>query len=407
MRGSDIWLLTERDAPRGRVVHVKAAAPAFSGAREVVPQGKALMRALFAARDAVYVQELDGGVGRLRKFSGRGGGGTVSSVKLPFEGALTFIFADPRRDGVIAALESWVRPEEIIKVLPSGTTTPTAWVAKPPIDVSGFASEQVFATAKDGTRIPVSVVYKKGTPRDGSAPTMIDAYGSYAVSSDPYFAPRFIAWIERGGVWATAHVRGGGEYGREWHEAGRLLNKPNTWRDLIAAAELLVEQRWTSPSKLSIRGGSAGGITVGRALTERPDLFSAVISQVGVSNPLRAEFSQNGPPNVPEFGSVETENGFKGLYEMDAYAHVKDGERYPAVMLTTGITDPRVDPYQAAKMTARLQAATSSGKPVLLRVDYQAGHGLGSTRTQRDIETGDLFAFALWQAGVAGFQPGR
>jgi prolyl oligopeptidase len=402
LRGDDLWLLTEKDAPRGRVVHVKVAAPAFAGAREVVPQGRALMRQLFAARDAIYLQDLDGGVGRLRRFRP---GGPVQDIRLPFEGAVSFVFADTRRDGVITALQSWVRPEEVVQVLASGATTVLPWVAKPPIDVSPYASEQLFATAKDGTRIPVSVVYRKGTPRDGSAPAMIDAYGSYAISSDPYFASRFIAWMERGGVWATAHVRGGGEYGREWHEAGRLLNKPNTWRDLIAAAELLVAERWTSPARLSIRGGSAGGITVGRAMTERPELFSAVISQVGVSNTLRAEFSQNGPPNVPEFGSVKTEDGFKGLFAMDAYAHVKPGERYPAVLLTTGITDPRVDPWQAAKMAARLQAANASGKPVLLRVDYQAGHGLGSTRAQRDVEMADVFAFALWQAGVAGFQP--
>ncbi len=200
-------------------------------------------------------------------------------------------------------------------------------------------------------------------------------------------------------------MRGGGEYGREWHEAGRLLNKPNTWRDLIAAAEMLVAKGWTHSSRLTIKGGSAGGITVGRAMTTRPDLFAAVISEVGVSNTLRAEFSQNGPPNVPEFGSVKTEDGFKGLLAMDAYTHVKDGERYPAVLLTTGMTDPRVDPWQAAKMAARLQAATASGKPVLLRVYFQAGHGLGSTRAQRDLEVADEYAFALWQSGVAGFQP--
>jgi prolyl oligopeptidase len=253
--------------------------------------------------------------------------------------------------------------------------------------------------------VPVSVVYKKGLKRDGSAPTLIDGYGSYGLNSDPYFGPRFIAWLEQGGVWATAHVRGGGEFGREWHEGGRLLTKPNTWGDMIAAAEKLIADQWTSASKLAIRGGSAGGITVGRSLTDRPDLFVAVISQVGVSNSLRAEFSQNGPPNVPEFGSVSTEDGFKGLYAMDSYQHVKDGAKYPAVLLTTGMTDPRVDPWEAGKMTARLQKATGSGKPVLLRIDFQAGHGLGSTRAQRDEEFGDIFSFILWQAGVAGFQP--
>jgi prolyl oligopeptidase len=405
LRGSDIWLLSEKDAPRGRVLHVKATAPAVAGAREVLPQGPSLLRSLFAARDAVYVQELDGGVGRLSKFAGRAGGGAATRVRLPFDGALSFVVADPRRDGVILALESWVRPQELLRVAASGVVRSTGWSAKPPVDVSPYASEQLFASAKDGSRIPVSVVYKKGLARDGSAPALIDAYGAYAISSDPYFGPRFIAWLERGGVWATAHVRGGGEYGREWHEAGRLLNKPNTWLDLVAAAELLIAQGWTSAARLAIRGGSAGGITVGRALTERPELFCAVISQVGVSNPLRAEFSQNGPPNVPEFGSVQTENGFKGLYAMDASQHVRPGTRYPGVLLTTGMTDPRVEPWHAAKMAAQLQAATTSGKPVLLRVDYQAGHGLGSTRDQRDSEFGDLFAFAFWQAGVPGFQP--
>lgn len=402
MRGGDLWLLTEKDAPRGRVVHVKASAPAFTRARAVVPQGRAVMRQLHAARDAVYIQQLDGGLGKLSRLARNG---AVSAVELPFAGALTFVYANPRRDGVLAALESWVRPLEVLDVRPAGAPVATELAVKPPVDVSDFDSAELFATANDGTKIPVSVVFKKGMPRDGSAPAMIEAYGAYAISSDPYFAPRFVAWLERGGVWATAHVRGGGEYGRQWHEAGRLLTKPNTWRDLICAAEMMIADRWTSAAKLSIHGGSAGGITVGRAMTERPELFSAVISQVGVSNTLRAEFSQSGPPNIPEFGTVTNEEGFKGLLAMDAYTHVKDGERYPATLLTTGLTDPRVDPWQSAKMAARLQAASRSGKPVLLRVDYLAGHGVGSTRQQRDEEFSDVFAFALWQAGAPEFQP--
>ena len=188
-------------------------------------------------------------------------------------------------------------------------------------------------------------------------------------------------------MWATAHVRGGGEYGREWHEGGRLLTKSNTWGDMIAAAEALIAEKWTSPSKLAIRGGSAGGITVGRAMTERPDLFASVISQVGVSNSLRAEFSQNGPPNVPEFGSVKTADGFKGLYAMDSYVHVKDGVKYPAVMLTTGMTDPRVDPWQAGKMAARLQKASASGKPVSAarRLSGRARRRLDAPAARRGI----------------------
>jgi prolyl oligopeptidase len=401
-RGDDIYLLTYRDAPRYRVLHVTAAAPAFAGARVVLPRGPAVIQNLYAAKDGIYVRDLDGGVGRIRRF---GGDGKVESIALPFDGAINLFYADTDHEGSWFLLENWIRPAAVYRIAPSGAVSDTKLANAPDIDVSPYESTRIFATAKDGTQVPVSVVYRKGIARDGSAPTLLDAYGSYGVTSDPYFGARFIAWLERGGIWATAHVRGGGEFGREWHEGGRLLTKPNTWGDMIAAGEQLVAERWTSPSKLAIRGGSAGGITVGRAMTDRPDLFAAVISQVGVSNNLRSEFSQNGPPNVPEFGSVSTADGFKGLLAMDSYQHVHDGTKYPAVLLTTGMTDPRVDPWEAAKMAARLQKATASGKPVLLRVEFQAGHGLGSTRAQQDQEFGDIFAFVLWQAGVAGFQP--
>ena len=400
-RGDDIYLVTYAGAPRYKVLHVKAQSPAIAAAKEVVPQGGVVIEYVYAARDAIYIQDMDGGVGRLRKL---GADGKVTAVALPFEGVIGAPYADTLNDGILFRLESWVRPAQILHAEPSGAVRDTQLLAKPTIDVSKYESTRIFAAAKDGTKVPVSVVYRKGIARSGSAPAMLDAYGSYGISSTAYFAPRMIAFLERGGVWATAHVRGGGEFGREWHEGGRLLAKPNTWGDMIAAAEALVAQKWTSPSKLAIRGGSAGGITVGRSLTERPDLFAVVISQVGVSNNLRMEFSQNGPPNVPEFGSVSTADGFKGLYAMDSYQHVKDGTKYPAVLLTTGMTDPRVDPWQAGKMAARLQKATASGKPVLLRVEYKAGHGLGSTRVQRDEEFADIFSLILSQAGVKGFQ---
>jgi len=402
LKGDDIYLVTYKDAPRYRVLHVKAAEPAVAGAREVVSQGKTVIQNVFAAKDALFIQELDGGIGRIRRLSADG---KVTPIALPFEGTLGSIYADTEHEGLWFQLQNWVRPAAVFQVSASGAVTDTGLATQPDIDVSPYESTRLFATAKDGTMIPVSIVYRKGMKRDGSSPALIDAYGSYGITEDAYFAPRFIAWLEQGGVWATAHVRGGGEFGREWHEGGRLLTKHNTWGDLIAAAEQLIADGWTSARKLAIRGGSAGGITVGRAMTDRPDRFAAVISQVGVSNTLRAEFSQNGPPNIPEFGSVTTADGFKGLYAMDAYLHVKDDTNYPALLLTTGMTDPRVDPWQAAKMAARVQKATSSGKPVLLRIDFQAGHGLGSTRAQRDEEFGDIFAFILWQAGIAGFQP--
>jgi prolyl oligopeptidase len=235
----------------------------------------------------------------------------------------------------------------------------------------------------------------------------LEGYGAYGITIDPFFDPKLIAWFEQGGIYAVAHVRGGGEYGEDWHLAGKMLTKHNTWRDLIAAGQYLVDHGYTSPSHLGGEGGSAGGITIGRAITDRPDLFAAAIDEVGLSDALRAEHSPNGPPNIIEFGSTTTEEGFKGLYEMSAYHHVKDGTPYPAVIVVTGINDPRVAPWEPAKMAARLQAATSSRKPVLLRVDYEAGHGMGSTKTQREELLADEWSFLLWQFGVRDFQPAK
>jgi prolyl oligopeptidase len=400
--GNDIYLVTYKDAPRYRALRVTLEAPAASGAAEIIPQGDAVLQGLVTAKDGIYAQYLDGGVGRLKKLTGT----ALADIALPFDGAIGGLYADAGREGAFVNLQSWVVPATLYEVKADGALADTGLVAKPAIDVSPYTSERLFATAKDGTKVPVSIVYRKDLVKDGTAPVFLQAYGSYGINSEPFFGPRYIAWMERGGIWATANVRGGGEYGREWHEQGRLAMKPNTWGDLIACAEALIAAGWSGLGKIAINGASAGGITVGRALTDRPDLFSAVLSQVGMSNALRTEFGQNGPPNIPEFGSVTTEAGFKGLYAMDATQHVKAGTAYPGVMLTTGMTDPRVDPWNAAKMAAYLQAATSSGKPVLLRVDYDAGHGLGSTRAQRDREWADLFAFALWQAGDPAFQPG-
>jgi prolyl oligopeptidase len=264
--------------------------------------------------------------------------------------------------------------------------------------MSAIEFVSVKAKAADGTMIPMAILYKRGLKRDGTNPTLLDGYGAYGITNtEPFFNPSFLAWLERGGVVAFAGVRGGGEYGEEWHLAGKLGTKANTWRDFIVCAEYLIKEKYTSPGRLAGEGTSAGGILISNAVAERPDLFGAALIRVGVNNALRAEVTSNGVPNIPEFGSVKTEEGFKALLAMDGYSKVKDGQKYPAIMLTTGINDPRVEPWMSAKMAARLQAATASGKPVLLRVDYDAGHGIGSTKKQRDEELADSYAFLFQQ----------
>jgi len=200
-------------------------------------------------------------------------------------------------------------------------------------------------------------------------------------------------------------VRGGGEYGEEWHLGGKGDTKPNTWLDFIACAQYLIDKKYSSSARLAGTGASAGGILIGRAITEKPDLFGAAVIDVGLLDTIRFETSANGETNIPELGTVKDENGFKNLYTMSAYAHVKDQIAYPAVLLTTGSNDPRVDPWMPGKMTARLQAATSSGKPILLRVDYGGGHGGGSGEAQRQEALADRFSFLLWQFGIPEFQP--
>jgi prolyl oligopeptidase len=247
-------------------------------------------------------------------------------------------------------------------------------------------------------------MHKSGIKLDGSNPTLLSGYGAYGSASSAYFDPQRLAWLERGGILAIAHIRGGGAYGQEWHLGGQKLTKKNTWKDFIACAEYLIEEGYTSPAKLAGQGGSAGGILIGRAITERPDLFAAALIDVGCLDAIRMETTTNGVPNIQEFGTVKKEDEFHALLEMSSYHHVVDGEKYPAVLLSHGINDPRVEPWMSGKMCARLRAATSSGKPILFRVDYQAGHGIGSTKTQYQEGLADKWAFLLWQMGAPGFQ---
>jgi prolyl oligopeptidase len=404
IRSEKIYLLSHNNASRYKILQASQAAPAAAAAKTVVPPSESVIMSFAAARDALYILDLNAGISGLRRLDDDG---KITSITLPFAGSIDqdSFYADTSHDGVWFLLEGWVRPTVVCYAGPDGVVHVTNIAPQPPIDVSPYTSEETFITARDGVRVPLSIVYKKGLKRDGSAPLLLEVYGSYGISYPPFFQARFLTLLDLGGIFAVGHVRGGGELGEDWHLAGQKLKKPNTWRDAIDCAEALIAQGYTSKKRLTVRGESAGGITVGRFLTERPDLAAVIIDQVGVSDAMRSEFSPNGPPNIPEFGTVTTEDGFKALYPMDAYQHVKDGVKYPSILLTTGLNDPRVSSWEPTKMTARLQAATVSKNPVLLRVDTDAGHGIGSTRAQRDIETADILAFLLWRTGDPRFQP--
>jgi len=403
VHNDDVYLVTHKNKPRYEIIRTSLKNPDVAHAAVVVPASQVVIQEADVAADAVYIRDLDGGIDRMRRLSFDGKIEPISAG----EGLSTGdISVTPNEPGALIHALSWTTSPRWLKYDANTKAVTDLGIQQPfPIDTSGYESEEVKAKSADGTMIPVSVIHQKGIALDGSHPTHLIGYGSYGISYDAYFDPVWIAWLERGGIIAFAHVRGGGEYGEEWYRAGYKLTKQHTIDDFIAAAQYLIENKYTSAQRLSGEGTSAGGITIGGAITQRPDLFAGALIRVGCSNALRMEFTPNGPPNIAEFGSVKDPDGFKGLYAMDAYTHVKDGVAYPGVLLTAGINDPRVDPMEPAKMTARLQAASSSKRPVLLRVDYDAGHGMGSTRKQHDLEFADEMSFLLWQFGDPEFQP--
>jgi len=404
LSGDKLLFLSQNGASRFRLLSTSLAHPDIRKPQVVVPEQSGVITNFALAREGLYVRERDGAVSHLLRASLDGQ--RMRSIALPFEGNVFGPTTDARESGALFNMQSWVRAPVLFAYDPvTGASTDTDLIPPSKADTSALEAKETFAVSYDGTRVPLSIIYPKGIQLDQSHRTILRGYGSYGISEEASFNPVVLAWVERGGVLAVAHVRGGGEYGEAWHKGGFMQTKVNTIFDFIACGQYLVDAHYTTPKMLGAIGGSAGGITVGGAFTWRPDLFGVILDLVGMSDALRTETEPNGPPNISEFGSVKTEAGFHGLYAMGAYQHVRDGTPYPAVMFSTGANDPRVAPWHMAKMAARVQAATSSGRPVLLRVDYDAGHGIGSTRSQREVLQADLWSFALWQMGDPAFQP--
>jgi prolyl oligopeptidase len=360
-----------------------------------------VIEGIHAASDALYVLARHGAYSQLLRIPT--GTTSVEEVALPFEGHVDEAFSDPRVAGVTIKLSSWVVPSGLYAYRPADKSFSDLKIgAHGDIASSEYRVSDLNAKSQDGVMVPLSLVQPKGAT--GAQITILEAYGSYGISELADFSVRRAAAVRQGITYGVCHVRGGGELGEAWRLGGKDANKHNTWGDLIACGEYVIARGVTTKDKLFIIGGSAGGITMGRSLTERPDLFAGVIDLVPAGNTLRSEFSPNGPPNIPEFGTVTTAGGFKNLYEMDTIRHVKKGAQYPAVLVATGLNDPRVSPWEPAQVAAALQAS-GTAKPVLLRIDEEAGHGVGSTKTQTDALTADWIAFVFWRAGSPEWQP--
>jgi prolyl oligopeptidase len=347
----------------------------------------------------LYVADVVGGPSRIRAFDLQGH--SLPGPPLPPVSAV-YQMVPTRRSDVIFSVSTYLEPSGWYRFdAATGKSVRTALVRTSPIHFDDAEVVREFATSKDGTRVPVNIIRRRATRLDGSNPMLLEAYGGYGVNMQPFFLGSFTrAWLNQGGVYAIANLRGGGEYGEEWHQAGRLTRKQNVFDDFIACAQHLVERKYTSPAHLAAIGGSNGGLLMGAAFTQRPDLFRAVVSYVGIYDMLRVELDPNGAFNVTEFGTVRDPEQFKALYAYSPYYHVKDGTAYPAILFPTGENDHRVNPMQSRKMTARLQAANSSGRPVLLRTSSNAGHGIGTAADERIEEDADVLAFLFDQLGI-------
>ena len=372
--GDYIYAITHTDAPKYKIVRTRVQHPDWAHADTVIPEQADTVQSITKSKHYLLVVYSDGVVCRLVKYelsSGR-----TSEVKLPMSGTLGVICPDWKTDRCLVFLTSWVSPPAIYDYDAQHDVFAKS-IFNTDVTYPGFdklTSQEVQVPGHDGVMIPLSLIYPKGMPLDGSNCCILTGYGAYGISLDPGFNIRNDDVALHGVVFAIAHVRGGSEKGEAWYRAGFKTTKPNTWKDFISCAEYLIAKGYTSPQKLAGTGTSAGGILITRAITERPDLFAAAVCNVGCANALRMEFSPNGPVNAPEFGTVKDPVECQALYEMDGLAHVQPGVRYPAVMGVGGWNDPRVPAWQPGKFVAAVQAASASGKPVLMKVNYDNGH---------------------------------
>jgi prolyl oligopeptidase len=396
---SSLLLISHQGATRGRVLRLPAGETKLAAATVIVPESDGVIEGIVPAATRLYLTELVGGPSRVRSVALDG----TQAVTLPVpEASSVWQVVRDRGDAVLLDVESYLTPGAWYRWAPGGGALGRTGLVKTSVaDFSDCEALRETATSKDGTKVPLTVVRRRGTKLDGANPTLLEGYGGFNLASRPSFSDSRRLWLEQGGVVAIANLRGGNEFGEAWHEAGRLTRKQNVFDDFIACARFLVAAGYATPKTLAIEGGSNGGLLMGAALTQAPELFRVVITHVGIYDMLRNELTPNGTFNITEYGTVKDRAQFAALYAYSPYHHVQDGARYPAVLFLTGANDPRVDPMNSRKMVARLQAATASGLPVLLRTSGTTGHGGGTPVSERIVQLTDVYAFLFHELGVA------
>jgi prolyl oligopeptidase len=394
-RDNALYLVSRKNAPRGQVLRIASNGSTLTDARVLVGQRDTVVEDVSVADSRVFVRELAGGPSRLSVFDFEGA--PQRSVELPPVSSVTEVVPLEGNE-ILYETQTYVTPPAFVRASPTAVRR-TALAATSAADFSDTDVTRVDATSTDGTRVPLNIIARRGTTLDGSNPTLLYAYGGFGISEVPTFSAVRRVWLEQGGVYVVANLRGGGEFGDEWHTRGSLTNKQNVFDDFAAAAQYLIGHHYTSPASLAILGGSNGGLLMGAALTQHPELFRAVVSHVGIYDMLRFNLWPNGAFNVTEYGDPHDPAQFSALFAYSPYHHVVDGTKYPAVLLFSGTNDPRVNPSDSRKFAARLQAASSSDHPVLLRIS-DSGHGFGTSLGEGLAQQTDQYAFLFWQLAM-------
>jgi prolyl oligopeptidase len=398
-----LYITTNEDAPRSRVLVVDAANPKHENWKEIVPQSDAVLQntSIVGGKLGAQYEKNASSLLKLFQLDGK----FIADIPLPAIGSVNGSGSKWNRQELFFGFQSFTIPPSIYHYdLSSHKTDLWDKVNAPGIDPSAYEVNQVWYTSKDGTKVPMFIFHKKGLELNGHNPTLLTGYGGFNISLTPNFVGGRYLWLEHGGIFAVANLRGGAEFGEDWHQAGMLEKKQNVFDDFISAAEFLISQKYTDKEHLAIQGGSNGGLLVGAAFTQRPDLYRAVVCQVPLLDMLRYQNFQIAKLWIPEYGSAEDSKQFDWLYAYSPYHHVKQGTQYPAILFMTADTDTRVDPMHAKKMAALMQAEAANGqsreRPILLRIETKAGHGAGKPITKQIEEGTDIYSFLFWQLGV-------
>lgn len=392
--GSTLYVQTDDGAPRYRIVAIELAKPEPAHWRTVVPEGPDTLDSVTLVGGQLVAQYLHDAHSAVRRYTPEGK--LVGEVHLPGLGHASGFQGRPEDHETYYSYSSFTAPPGVYR-LDLGSGDSSLWKAPKlaGFDPNSYETQQVFYSSKDGTRVPLYIVSRKGAKLDGNNPTILYGYGGFNVSLEPGFSAAVAAWVEAGGVYAMPNLRGGGEYGRAWHEGGMKTHKQNVFDDFISAAEYLIAQHWTSPQRLAIWGRSNGGLLVGATEEQRPDLFAAAVPQVGVMDMLRFREFTVGKGWESDYGSVDNPDELKALLAYSPLQNVKDGVNYPATLVTTGDHDDRVYPAHSFKFAAAMQRADPNGKPILLRIETRAGHGSGKPTAKQIEEMADIQAFVL------------